>query len=109
LVRSRRRPAARKEPRLEHLRVRAAAIVAAALVASAARAAPRVADPLRRGLPSPAAIAYVTRKCAECHGVPPVGSRWAAASVSMHSRRMAIAARDWPLLREYFGEVRAER
>jgi len=107
-------PARRRAPRtqgarLEHVWARITAIVAAALVASAARASPNAAEPLRRGLPSPAAVAYVTKKCAACHRPPGVGSRWAAASVSMHTRRIAIAPRDWTLLLEYFGEVGRDR
>jgi hypothetical protein len=60
-------------------------------------------------VPSPASIEYVTKRCGGCHGVPRVGARWAAASVSMHMRKIAIAPRDWPLIREYFDQVGRDR
>jgi hypothetical protein len=80
-----------------------AAALAAALLPPPARAG----SP--RGVPSAQAVAYVQKKCVGCHRVPAPGGRWAATSVSYHTRRMAISPRDWGFIREYFGEVGRDR
>jgi hypothetical protein len=107
-------PRARRTP---GLRGAAVAFVASALVASAARAAPPRSGPTdgptattpAAAPPVAPALALAHRKCASCHALPPAGSRhsgWAAASVSMHVRRVAMSPRDWALIREYLGVPR---
>jgi hypothetical protein len=54
-------------------------------------------------------VTYVQKRCVGCHRAPAPGGRWAATSVSFHTRRIAISPRDWSLIREYFAEVARER